>query len=458
MTTESPVFTALLYSLNDIGYEPSNKGKERLLGTYLEDERFQKLTTAMLDPMVSYGITDFIPAKASSDQPATFEELLDNLNSFRKRTLTGNFARSIVGDLIARGVPEDLMLRILNKDPKAGFGVATVNKVKPKFLPEFPYMRCSLPPKSNLAKFPWEKGVYSQLKSDGMFISMSITSNISVTMLTRQGRPLPQVGFEDIYEEAMKLTPNTQVHGEMTVMKDGKVLPRQIGNGMINSVIQGGTWDEGCTPMLSVWDQIPLDCAVPGGKCMSPYRYRFLILEAQVFGALKSLKMIESRLVYSLAEAYQHFKEKLLEGLEGTIVKNPDAIWADNTSKDQVKLKLDFDADLEITHFNPGNGKWKAFFGSIGCQTVDGLLKVNVPVSGFKADDVPKIYAMREELIRTILTTKSNLVLEPSPSNKLHSLFLPRPVEFRKDKTVADTLERVLDAFNEAIANADKVK
>ena len=41
--------------------------------------------------------------------------------------------------------------------------------------------------------------------------------------------------------------------------------------------------------------------------------------------------------------------------------------------------------------------------------------------------------------------------MTPTTSNGLYSLFLPRFVEFRKDKTTADSLQQVKDQFDSAM-------
>jgi DNA ligase-1 len=146
----------------------------------------------------------------------------------------------------------------------------------------------------------------------------------------------------------------------------------------------------------------------------------------------------------------------LAAGKEGTIIKDGVAIWRDGTSKQQVKLKLEAECDLVIVGFTEGNGKNKATFGSIRAQTSDGLLEVGV--SGFKdkkQKGMPtrsEINDMRKELLGTIMTVKFNDIMYPSEDGKLYSLFLPRYAEFRRDKTTADSLERVIEQYEAAKA------
>jgi DNA ligase-1 len=150
-----------------------------------------------------------------------------------------------------------------------------------------------------------------------------------------------------------------------------------------------------------------------------------------------------------MEEALAHYREMLDAGMEGTIIKNATGIWKDTTSKDQVKMKLDIDVDLVIMGFNAGNGKNEATFGSIVCQTSDGLLEVNI--SGFTDDVRLEVHNNRDQLLGTIVTVKGNSIMPPTGNNTKYSLFLPRFAEFRTDKTVADDLAKVIEQFDNAI-------
>lgn len=59
---------------------------------------------------------------------------------------------------------------------------------------------------------------------------------------------------------------------------------------------------------------------------------------------------------------------------------------------------------------------------------------------------------MREQTIGRIMTVRANAVMLPSSEGKKHSLFLPRHVETRTDKGESDSLSRVLDQFESAVA------
>ena len=197
-----------------------------------------------------------------------------------------------------------------------------------------------------------------------------------------------------------------------------------------------------------VWDQIALTSVVSKGTYNIPYKARFAELATQTLTAT-CITLIPTVIVHTMEEALTHYREMLAEGLEGTIIKDAQGIWKDTTSKQQVKMKLDIDVDLVIVGYNAGKGKNEELFGSIACQSSDGLLEVNI--SGFSDELRQEIYNTRDEKLGTIVTVTSNSIMPPSGNNKMYSLFLPRFAEFRADKKVADTLVMVIDQFDNAV-------
>jgi DNA ligase 1 len=349
----------------------------------------------------------------------------------------------------------ELLELLIGRDAKSGFGASTINKVWKDLITDVPYMRCCLPKDAKLDKFPWKIGVYSQLKCDGMFANVTHTADGNVTIASRSGSPFPLDMFVDVVGAVKtNVDPGFQMHGELLMYKDGALLPRQLGNGMFNSIQQGGELEPGCVPVYVAWDIIPENQAKAKNKYRVSYASRFAQLSKEILhsagsGANAPLQLVTTKVVYSMAEANAHYKEMLEAGFEGTIIKNPEMIWEDTTSKHQVKMKLEAECDLRITGFRPGKGKNEALFGSIIGETSDGLLEC--AVSGMPDKMRAQIWADRALIVGKIMTVKSNCLMTPSKDGGLYSLFLPRLEEVRLDKKTADTLQRVKDQFEAAI-------
>lgn len=441
--------------IESIAATSSKNDKVDIVKQHSEHELFRQVLVYALNPLKPFNIRPADPTLTSNYKlgGSFFDDqtwkLLDDLNA---RNITGNAATEAVDAEFARLTPESakLLWRVINKDFRAGFSESTVNKAISDLIPEFPYQRCCLPKDAKLTEFSWTEGVYSQEKADGMFANVDFEDVGTVRISSRNGSQFPIDQFAELVEELEEtLEPGYQHHGELLVLKNGKILAREIGNGILNSVQQGGTFAPDEKPLYKIWDRIQLVLAVPKGKDPHPYKKRFAGLKKRIEqSTLKYIQLIETRIVHSLAEAYKHYGEMLALGREGTIIKDGDSPWRDGTSKQQVKLKLEAECDLKIVGFTEGNGKNKELFGSIVVQTSDGLLEVGV--SGFTDKKRKEINARRKELLDTIMTVKFNDIMYPSEEGKLHSLFLPRAVEFRLDKSTADSLQRVIDQLEAA--------
>ena len=425
---------------------------------------FMRSVIAAYDPFRNYGISN-APQKTPGIAPGgnTLEEaaVWTTLDHLVDRTLSGNAARDKVQSMVdfLDEPSAEMFRRIVNKDMRAGFSEGTINKCFKGTIAEFPYMRCSLPAKRNMAKWDWSVGIITQEKADGMFANVNHDNQGTVWITSRSGSVLPAatLGIEDDIKKA--LLPGYQTHGELTVFEAGVLLPREKGNGVLNSLLSGGSLGADQQVVFEAWDQIPLDAVVPGGKHGIFYRARFALLAKQIINAQRagivSVRAIPTRIVKSKAEAYAHYRELLGKGKEGIVCKHPNAIWADNTSKDQVKLKLEVDVDLIVTAIVPGKpgGKAAGRAGSVTCLTSCGELKVDVTVKNEAMRD--QIDANPTDWIGRILVVRSNAIM-PVARGEVASLFLPRMVEttYRTDKTVADSFSQVQDQFAAALETA----
>lgn len=413
---------------------------------------FMKAVTYCYCPFKNYGISNATqktpnmgPGGNTLEEPMVWK-CLDDLIS---RDLSGNAARVKVQNMVdlLDDASAEVFRRIINKDMRAGFTGGTINRVFKGTLAEFPYMRCSLPAKSNMGKWDWGVGIIVQEKADGMFANVNKDGSGFVWITSRAGSLFPAncLGIEqDILKTLLE---GTQTHGELTVFENGVLCPRQIGNGILNSLLSGGSLETNQKVVFEAWDQIPLDAVVPGGKHKHPYKLRLASLARQAIAAQRSgivsVKVIPTRIVKSRADAYAYYRELLKKGKEGIVCKHPEAIWSDNTSKDQVKLKLEFTVELRIDGFIEGapGTKTEATFGSLLCKSECGMLRVGV--SGITDKLREEIHSNRKDWLSEIISVKANDIMNPDPSSDIYSLFLPRFVEHRKDKVVADSLEQI---------------
>jgi DNA ligase-1 len=400
-------------------------------------------------PAISFGTADF--------DEATLAKVYVTI---ARRELTGNAARSWLTSL-HMNLNEDgqeLLELLIQRDVKAGISDGTINKTWAGLVTSPPYMRCCLPKDADLNSWPWAAGVYSQIKADGMFANVNVHRGTkAVTIESRAGSPFPLDAFTDLVYEVQELIPEgNQLHGEL-LMRDpeGKIMPREEGNGLFNKLLKEGELPEGYTPTYQAWDIIPLEEAKAKNKYKIAYKKRFAkLLDLFKDVEPQSIHVIEYELVYSLNEAYAHAGKAMKRGLEGTVIKHPDAIWEDTTSKFQVKLKLEFEVELRVKRLKAAAAKSKNSdtFGSMECESEEGLLEVSV--TGLKDDKRKYIFDNFKALYEDkIISVKANGVMAPDAErgNTKYSLFLPRFVEERHDKKQADTLKRILEIQQAAI-------
>jgi DNA ligase-1 len=442
----------ILGLMDQIAETPGKNDKIAMLKAVAGDTLLQRVLRAAYNTD-KYGIRA-VPERAIMS-PIGYQFDDDSwkiIAQMRDRTLTGNAMLAMVQQEMNR-LSEDsaeLFKRILLKDMRAGFSAETCNKVWPGLVPDTAYMRCSLPKDAKPETWTeWADGEILQIKADGMFVNIDHEDTGEVFMYSRAGTMFPTEAFGQLLQEIRNtFLTGTQSHGEMLVERDGKILAREIGNGILNKVVQGGTFAPNESPVFEVWDQIPLECAVPKGKCEIPYIDRLRTIIAQLKGkGVQSISLITTRIVKSLDEAYRIGGQWMAEGLEGGILKRRTAIWKDGTSKEQVKLKLEFEVDLEIVGFVAGrdNTKNEGRVGSLTCRTSCDGLRVDVAIKGEAMRDA--VEADKEGWLGKIMPVTANMIMKPSESNPLHSLFLPRFTSAtpRTDKFTADSLARAFD-------------
>lgn len=368
------------------------------------------------------------------------------LNQLIGRVVTGNAARQFLTELVGDYTPEEgiIICRIVNKDLRCNCGTSIANKVWKDLIPEYPYMRCSLPESSNLLEITpeeWAAGVYSQLKHDGSYANVNVYSK-EVDIITRSGTIYPPGSLGIDADLINTFKDQTQTHGELTVYQDGVLLERQVGNGILNSIAKGGSLEKGQTVHYDVWDQIPLSSAVPKGEYDVPYDTRFKDLIEQVSETLaENIHIGEFKFVYSNEEAQVHYKKIRQRKLEGTIIKRRSLKWKDGTSKDQFKNKASIDVEMRVKGFIAGKGQHAATFGSLIVESEDGLVQAGC--SGFSKKLRQEISDNREDWLESIITVTINGMQYSTKAGKKHSVYLPRFCEARLDKSKADTLAQI---------------
>lgn len=385
-------------------------------------------------------------------------EALDDLELLASRVLTGHAAlKHIVTVLDSLSDFEaSIIENIIDRDMKINLGTTSINKVFSGLIQKPVYMRCSTynDKTSKKIKYP----ALIQKKSDGTYREFTVSSGV-VQSLSRTGESYEYpVLFEQmkdlkdgvyvgelVVKASQWLLDSLEADDKVTELKEkfltnpDLILPRELGNGLINSL----------TPphnniILELWDYItPEEYSNARSKIENKVQYvdRF----AGVRGISKdNIRPIEFKMVDNIREALKYTSEVMQSGFEGTILKNIHAVFRDGTSPDQLKLKLEIEADVRITGFTSGTGKNLAYFGAITFENDEGTIKGQVGVSSMTEKLRNEIHANRDSMIGKIMEVQFN-DLTRARGSETYAFSHPRFIELRNDKDEADTLEKVMN-------------
>lgn len=414
----------------------------------LKDNKDSKLLQAFLkaayDPALSYYISKTPNPSKTGLQEFTENTLSSVVETLAERKLTGKAAKKFLLDLLnsLNTEGQELVRLLISRNVGTGVGDGIVLKVFPDlyFVPF--YQRCSLLDAKAKEKFSKLPLMYVQEKCDGSFLYLAKEAGKAPEAITRAGSKYPK-------EFAQKLAEGVPdgcvLIGELLVYADeyskSALLDRKTGNGILNSVLKSG--DTGLDHLqfhMTVWDFLTPE-EFKAGKSENDYTSRLMKLE-EIFmdNDIKNANEIETCAVTSLDEAYEIYSNHTMDGKEGAVLKTTSFLWKDGTSKDCVKLKIEFEIDLEITGVVEGSGKATGMMGALQLKSSCGKLVTDVG-TGFDDLTRKQFWQGRDDLIGMIVAVKANDIISKRDRDT-KSLFLPVFLECRVDKKIADSLEQ----------------
>jgi hypothetical protein len=450
--------SSTVYSiLKELSSTNSVKEKELILREHKQNQILANVIYHALSPRVKFYIKKIPPYDTMKQVTLNLTEALTALNSISSRYYTGNAAIDWLRGILEQVDFEDCYIieRIIEKDLKCGINSSTVNKVWPKLIEETPYMGAITFSGRKARKLFTDGGpIYSQVKMDGRYVNVLVNENGTPMLESRSG----EITFINTFDDVFPTTPNGFVlNGELTI--DG--MPRYDSNGIIASLVSINKkrmlnedvskkeqqfkeeWQITCKEAessirLTVWDMITLE-EYSAGASNSRYSDR-LRNAAEIIRNVPSVRLIESKFVYSLDEAMKHWRELVARGEEGTIIKDPSCPWKDGKPNLQMKIKLAFEVDLRIIGFKPGKSgtRLENTLGALICESKEGLVQTDP--SGMNDLLRNKIWSNRSFYLNSIVeVTCSGLSTTDSGFSLLH----PRVSELRPDKLNANTLKEI---------------
>jgi hypothetical protein len=428
----------------------STNSKIEIVKQNVDNKLFVKVLTYALDSRLTFNVRRFAPYTQYGN--ASTEEIFDFLDYLVSKPGATKQDKDTLHKLMCVNAQTyEVVKRICLKDLRCGTSIKSVNKAIPGLIFYIPYCRCSSISKINNVSFP----AYVQEKADGMFANMVVSTKGKVKFLTRDGKPVKQlkklkkVIKNKFPEEAF----NRVYHGELLVLdENGNVLDRKTGNGVLNSCIYGTAPQKQADRVIfKVWDTIYLPDFWENTS-LSTYESRYNLLSSLVsLVCSEKFVLIKTSTIDSVEEAYTFYNKMRKLGKEGAVLKDKDALWKDHTSPKQIKIKNVMDVELYIVGYYKGDEgkKYKDCLGGLHCESECGLIKVNVGTGfsdeqrGYFPDSKKKTKKQLkwwESQIGKVAQLQCESVIKDK-NKESHSLFLPRFVEIREDKHIADTLQ-----------------
>ena len=483
----------VLRKLDLIESTPRITEKIELLRQFMENSMFLRVVKYTLEGTKHYGIQKFpdFKEKIETKPDNRLRKIFGLLDALSKSKGASDLDKAELfkyASIDAETV--EVVRRILVKDLRCGASEKSINKAVPNTIRIMPYMRCSTEKKIDNLTFDNDPAqslpnVIAQEKADGAFVNVLINSIGQIKFLTRNGKIVQQLGtlkklissqkpekqyggMRGIMNDPKKSHFSRVFNGELLVMRNGKVLGRKTGNGIINQCIQGtASKKDADSVVLRLWDSITLQNFWLGSEGVS---YSDRLYKTRNFVSTVNdprVSLVETRYVHTYEEAREFYSELRADGKEGAVLKQRTTTWKDGTSATQVKMKNVIDVELILIGWYHGDPdrKYKKCIGGLICETACGKLRVNLG-GGFtdkergyfpkksggqildpndidleKAQEACDFFEMQEG---AIVGAECESVIK-SKSKGLYSLFLPVYCELRFDKHKADTLKDILE-------------
>lgn len=445
--------TTLYEIVKSLQNASGSNAKSAILEQHKGNDLLKAFMKAVNDPAINYWQSKIPPFKTLVTSPSSEfgKEHIEILVGYlAERKDTGDKAKKTLGFLnhCLNDQGKELLSLIIKRSAGAGIGDTMILKAFPDLFFTVPYQRCSLMDSKIKEKFSKLPVMWVQPKLDGSFLYLvNEGAGKLPEAITRAGSKYPTWFAEKLAEGVLA---DSVLVGECLVWKGigfghYELLDRQTGNGILNSVLKGEDEEEfkNLKFEMTAWDTMR-PVYFKKGLDFTEYKYRLGNLDIVLENSPPNVRKIQTYEVTSLEEAYKIYSEHTGRGEEGCVLKNPDSIWKDGTSKDNVKLKIQFEIELRVTGTYEGEGKYKGMLGGIAVETSDGLLKSNCG-TGFSD-------AQRKNppfVVGDIVTIKANDVISSRDSD-IKSLFLPVYSDTRFDKTEADSLARVMEQLQAA--------
>lgn len=426
----------LLLEIEGSTGEGSQKRKQGLISSNLTPE-LEYILSICFDPFVTTKLhkLNYNEASGSSENQNLFTEFVSLCEELKKAPAINDNLRAKAERLVeSTGYHEELkkvLVKVLTKRMNIGIGAKLINKAVGKEL--IPDPSLMLAEDDHKAIDKWASIVCEE-KYDGVRVICTI-ENRQPKFYTRAFNELDSRFLTRIANQILELS-----RGIDGIFFDGELtdLDRKSVSGKVTQMMKGSPKESiGDDLLFNIFDVEPTK-TIKDGKGVTVYTQRRELLE-QFFKdkSFENIKIAQKWEAKTKDELMPIYDQIVANGGEGVIMKDPTHFYECKRSKSWIKFKEVQDCDLVVTGWYPGEGKREGFIGGFNCKDASGEYQVKVG-SGFTEADLISLSKDPDSLIGRIVTLQYNVPIEDKNGNK--SLFLPRFIEVRSDKTEPENL------------------
>jgi DNA ligase-1 len=435
----------ILKQLEELTGEGSQKLKQDLIKNnwdselaYVFDVCFNPFVTTKLHKLY------FSDTPDSSFGVENFRDLVEKLKS---APAANNSLRLSANDMVNTRITDDnddsdlrkVLMKVLTKRMNVGIGAKLINKaLGTEAIPD-PSVMLATDDQSALEK--WDK-IYCEEKYDGVRV-IAIYKDGEFSYFTRAFNELDSEKLHKITFSLKKIMNSSGLKGSWFFDGELTDLDRKSVSGKVTQILKGTAPDNiGDNIIFNVFD---LDeySTIEKGIGVLPYTIRRDTLSGIMSSATQD-EPVKLATMWELDDPSQIasvYKKIVDAGGEGVICKN-DHIYECKRSKSWIKFKEVNECDLKITGWYPGEGKREGFIGGLICTDDSGTLNVKIG-SGFTDSDLQELSSNPDSLVGRICAVQYNVIITDKHGGR--SLFLPRFVEVRNDKTESDNLSALFE-------------
>ena len=386
-------------------------------------------------PYITFGVKK-IPTHGGPDGNGlpwvAFKELAKLLST---RQLTGNDARKAIELALSASTQSqwnDFYKRILSKNLACGISEVTINKVVKPINKDFmiDVFSCQLAHDSTNHESKVNGKKLIEVKLDGVRVLTIVYPNGRVDQFSRNGKEL--VNFEHICQQFAAIAPAL----ERAYVFDGEVVSSSFQTLMKQVHRKDNVQSADATLML--FDVIPLSEFRAGISSLGQKRRsRQLQSFAPLFSKCSAIDVIDQELVdLDTFVGELRFKEinqdAINRGLEGIMIKDPEALYECKRSVAWLKLKPYIEISLTVTAVEEGTGKNAGRMGALVCAGEDDGKTYCVNVgSGFSDEQRDEIWQSRDAVVGQVVEIRADAATRSQDSEEVWSLRFPRFRGFR---------------------------